>query len=83
MRKHYGPQVRDEVVSDLIRETFAEALRQEKLQPAGGPRIEPVEVRRTGRPALYRDFRGATFGIKRAVGRADFESDDRIAEAAI
>jgi trigger factor len=41
VRKHYGPQVRDEVVSDLIRETFAEALRQEKLQPAGGPRIEP------------------------------------------
>lgn len=41
VRKHYGVQVRDEVVSDLIRETFAEALRQEKLQPAGGPRIEP------------------------------------------
>jgi len=41
VRKHYGPQVREEVVSDLIRETFAEALRQEKLQPAGGPRIEP------------------------------------------
>lgn len=41
VRKHYGREVRDEVVSDLIRETFAEALRQEKLQPAGGPRIEP------------------------------------------
>jgi trigger factor len=41
VRKHYGPQVRDEVVSDLIRETFAEALRQQKLLPAGGPRIEP------------------------------------------
>ena len=40
VRKHYGPQVKDEVVSDLIRETFAEALKQEKLQPAGGPRIE-------------------------------------------
>ncbi|MGH8130497.1 MAG: trigger factor [Steroidobacteraceae bacterium] len=44
VRKHYGPQVRDEVVSDLIRETFAEALRQEKLQPAGGPRIEPQKT---------------------------------------
>ncbi|HUG03825.1 MAG TPA: trigger factor [Steroidobacteraceae bacterium] len=43
VRKHYGPQVREEVVSDLIRETFAEALRQEKLQPAGGPRIEPLK----------------------------------------
>lgn len=44
VRKHYGPQVRDEVVSDLIRETFAEALRQEKLLPAGGPRIEPLKT---------------------------------------
>ena len=47
VRKHYGREVRDEVVSDLIRETFAEALRQEKLQPAGGPRIEP---QKTGEP---------------------------------
>jgi trigger factor len=44
VRKHYGPQVRDEVVSDLIRESLAEALRQEKLQPAGGPRIEPLKT---------------------------------------
>ncbi len=47
VRKHYGREVREEVVSDLIRETFAEALRQEKLQPAGGPRIEP---QKTGEP---------------------------------
>ncbi len=44
VRKHYGLQVRDEVVSDLIRETFAEALQQEKLLPAGGPRIEPLKT---------------------------------------
>ncbi len=42
VRKHYGAQVREEVVGDLIRETFAEALKQEKLTPAGGPRIEPL-----------------------------------------
>jgi trigger factor len=47
VRKHYGREVREEVVTDLIRETFAEALRQEKLQPAGGPRIEP---QKTGEP---------------------------------
>jgi trigger factor len=41
VRRHYGLQVREEVVSDLIRETFAEALRRERLMPAGGPRIEP------------------------------------------
>jgi trigger factor len=47
VRKHYGREVREEVVTDLIRETFAEALRQEKLQPAGGPRIE---AQKTGEP---------------------------------
>src|SRR6185436_6848021 len=47
VRKYYGREVREEVVSDLIRETFAEALRQEKLQPAGGPRIE---AKKTGEP---------------------------------
>lgn len=48
VRKHYGPQVQEEVVSDLIRETFAEAVRQEKLVPAGGPRIEPQSTAQAG-----------------------------------
>ena len=47
VRKHYGRDVQQEVISELIRETFAEALRQEKLQPAGAPRIEP---QKTGEP---------------------------------
>jgi trigger factor len=42
VRQHYGAQVREEVVSDLIRETFAQAVQKEKLVPAGGPRIEPL-----------------------------------------
>ena len=42
VRKHYGMQVREEVVNDLIRETFAEAIKREQLVPAGGPRIEPL-----------------------------------------
>lgn len=42
VRRHYGPQVEEEVVSDLIRETFVEAVQREKLLPAGGPRIEPA-----------------------------------------
>ena len=44
VRQHYGAQVREEVVGDLIRETFAEAVQQEKLVPAGGPRIEPMAL---------------------------------------
>ena len=44
VRQHYGAQVREEVVGDLIRETFAEAVQQEKLVPVGGPRIEPLAL---------------------------------------
>jgi len=66
IRKHYGPQVKDEVVSDLIRETFAEALRQEKLQPAGGPRIE---AQKTGEPDGLRYT--ATFEIYPQIELAD------------
>ena len=48
VRKHYGAQVREEVVGDLIRETFAEAVQREQLVPAGGPRIEPLAADKGG-----------------------------------
>jgi trigger factor len=67
VRKHYGREVREEVVSDLIRETFAEALRQEKLQPAGGPRIEP---KKTGEPDDLRYT--ATFEVYPQIELVDF-----------
>ncbi|HSG64134.1 MAG TPA: trigger factor, partial [Gammaproteobacteria bacterium] len=40
VRQHYGSQVRQEVMSDVIRSSLARALAQEKLQAAGGPSIE-------------------------------------------
>jgi len=40
LRQHYGGQVRQEVVSDVIRASLAQALAQEKLNAAGGPSIE-------------------------------------------
>src|SRR6185295_1719398 len=40
IQKQFGEQVRSEVVSDLIRSSYSDALNQEKLNPAGGPRIE-------------------------------------------
>jgi len=42
--QNYGPQVRSEVVDELLRRTYGEALVQQKLNPAGGPRIEPVKA---------------------------------------
>lgn len=42
--KQFGEQVRAEVVSDLMRSSFAQAVNQEKLRPAGGLRIEPLAL---------------------------------------
>ena len=44
VRKQFGSQVHQEVVTDLMRSSFAQALTQEKLTPAGGPRIEPITM---------------------------------------
>ena len=44
VRKQFGDQVHTEVVSDLMRSSFARALTQEKLTPAATPRIEPLAV---------------------------------------
>jgi trigger factor len=42
--KQFGDQVRSEVLSDLMRSSFAQAVTQENLRPAAGPRIEPIAL---------------------------------------
>ncbi|HTU65119.1 MAG TPA: trigger factor [Steroidobacteraceae bacterium] len=44
IRQQYGDQVHGEVISDLMRQSFSEAVQREKLNPAGGPRIEPIAI---------------------------------------
>jgi trigger factor len=44
IRQQYGEQVHGEVVNDLMRSSFSEAVAREKLSPAGGPRIEPIAM---------------------------------------
>ena len=44
VRQRYGGQIRNEVVSDVIRSSYAKAVRQEQLNPAGGPQIEPIST---------------------------------------
>ena len=43
VKRRYGLGVRQEVLSELMRSTYFEAVMQEKLNPAGAPSIEPVE----------------------------------------
>ncbi len=42
VRKRFGGQVRQEVLGDVINESYQEALQQESYRPAGMPSIEPV-----------------------------------------
>src|SRR5579863_4009090 len=42
--KQFGEQVRAEVVSDLMRTSFAQAVNERNLRPAAGPRIEPIAL---------------------------------------
>ena len=44
VKQQFGAQVRQEVLSDLMQSSFSEAVTQEKLNPAAGPRIEPISV---------------------------------------
>ena len=44
LRERFGDQVRADVVRDLLQASFNEALSQEKLNPAGGPRLDAVNT---------------------------------------
>ena len=41
IRQRYGGQVRQEVLQELLQTSYSEAIAQQNLQPAGGPKIEP------------------------------------------
>ena len=41
--RRFGAAVRDEVVGELVRTSFADAIASEALRPAGEPRIDSVE----------------------------------------
>ena len=40
----FGAQAHGDAVSELIRQTYTDAVQKEKLRPAAGPRIEPIQV---------------------------------------
>jgi trigger factor len=40
VKQRYGAQIRQEVLSDLLQQSYSDAVQQEKLNPAGGPKIE-------------------------------------------
>lgn len=40
IRQRFGSQIRQEVIQDMVRSSYSEAITQEKLRPVGNPRIE-------------------------------------------
>jgi trigger factor len=44
IRQQFGVQVHREVIGELLQSSFAEAVTEKRLSPAGNPRIEPQSV---------------------------------------
>jgi trigger factor len=44
IRQQFGVQVHREVIGELMQSSFAEAVTQKQLAPAGSPRIEPQSI---------------------------------------
>ncbi|MEM7612822.1 MAG: trigger factor [Pseudomonadota bacterium] len=44
IQKRFGPQVRQEVISEVMQASYAEALQKESLIPASNPEIEPEQI---------------------------------------
>jgi trigger factor len=44
IRQQFGPQIHREVIGELLQSSYAEAVTQKQLTPAGSPRIEPQSI---------------------------------------
>jgi len=67
IKKRYGEHVRQDVISDVMQRSFYEAVMQEKLQPAGPPKIEPLSMKEGADLEFV-----ATFDIYPEIEIADF-----------
>ncbi len=68
VRKHYGVQVRQEVLTDLMGQSYRDAVAQENLNPVARPKIEPV-VSKDGKGFAF----VATFEVLPEVRLKDLE----------
>lgn len=67
VRQRYGKQVREEVLSEVLQKSYTQAVTQEKLNPAGGPKIETEDD--NGKTFAFT----ATFEIMPEVNLKDLE----------
>jgi trigger factor len=69
IRQQFGVQVHREVIGELLQSSFAEAVTERQLSPAGSPRIEPQSIDE-GQDLKY----VATFEVLPEVALQPFES---------
>ncbi len=72
MARHFGGRIRNEVIGELLQQTFIAALEQENLRPAAVPHIEPDDSSASGLNYV------ATFEVLPEIRLVPFE-DLRIA----
>ncbi len=70
VRQHYGAQVRQDVIGDVLQSSFHEAVAQEKLRPAGTPDFEP----KTLEPGKGLEY-VATFEVYPEIELADLSKE--------
>ena len=71
IKQQYGAQVHQEVVGDVVQNTFREAVVKESLKPAGMPSIEAKNMK-LGEPLEY----VATFEVYPEIELSDFTALD-------
>ncbi len=67
VRQRYGKQVREEVLGEVLQKSYTEAVTQQKLNPAGGPKIETEDD--NGKTFAFT----ATFEVMPEVALKDLE----------
>ena len=67
IEQRFGTQIREEVLGELIRTSFDEAVRQEHVQPAGNPDIKEADVKNEDGQLSYT----ATFEVVPEFGEID------------
>jgi len=69
VQKRYGAGIRQDVVGEILQQSFYEAVQQEKLIPAGGPSIE-MKTDEAGKDVEF----VATFEVYPEIELADFSA---------
>lgn len=67
VKKRYGQGIRQEVIGEVVQQSFYEAIQQENLTPAGGPNVE-FKTDKEGEDFAYT----ATFEVYPEIALADF-----------